>query len=139
MRTRIIESILIGLSLILSTFISTVSIVQKIVYAQVNTQTSSNGVPVLNSMTQRSTVVGSNAEPRQNIAVQGKVAGALSSDGRSKTNGPQAFAQGTHSVDVSKVAQKIVRAVGVGVFLKSIYAFIHAGNHHPPPCTLCAR
>ena len=39
-------------------------------------------------MTQRSTVVGSNTEPGQNIGVQG-VAGALSSDARSTTNAPQ--------------------------------------------------
>jgi hypothetical protein len=77
MRRRIIVSILIGLTFILSTFISTVSIVQKLAYAQVRTEPTSN-LPVPNSMTQRSTVVGSNAEPGRNSAVQG-VTGALSS------------------------------------------------------------
>lgn len=78
MRKRMVASILIGLTLILSTFISAVSIVQRIAYAQMRTQQSSNGVPALNSMTQRSTVLGSNAEPGRNNAVQG-LAGALSS------------------------------------------------------------
>ncbi len=72
MRRRTIASILIGLALILSTVISTVSMVQKIAYAQFRNQPSSNGVHVANSMTQASTVVG------RNSAVQG-VAGALSS------------------------------------------------------------
>jgi hypothetical protein len=61
MRTRMIVSILIGLTLILSTFISTVSIVQKIAYAQARTQLSNNGVPVPNSMNPASTVVGRNS------------------------------------------------------------------------------
>jgi hypothetical protein len=74
-----IVSVLIGLTLILSTFVSTVSIVQKMAYAQARMAPSINGVPVPNSMTQRSTVVGSNAEPgRSATGVQG-VAGALSS------------------------------------------------------------
>jgi hypothetical protein len=72
MRPRMIVSVLIGLTLILSTFISTVSIVQKIAYAQARTHTSNNGVSVSNSMTQASTVVG------RNSAAQG-VAEALSS------------------------------------------------------------
>ena len=61
MRRRIIVSILIGLTLILSTFISMVSIVQKIAYAQARTQLSNNGVPVPNSMNPASTVVGRNS------------------------------------------------------------------------------
>jgi hypothetical protein len=65
MPRRIIVSILIGLTLILSTFISTVSIVQKIAYAQARTEPSGNGVSVSSSMTQASTVVG------RNSAVQG--------------------------------------------------------------------
>jgi hypothetical protein len=67
-----IVCILIGLTLIVSTFIGTVSMVQKIAYAQVRTQPSSNGVHVANSMTLAPTVVG------RNSAAQG-VAGALSS------------------------------------------------------------
>jgi hypothetical protein len=66
-----IVSILIGLTLILSTFISTVSIVQKIAYAQVRMEPSNNGVPVLNSMNQRSTNEGSNTVPGRNSVVQG--------------------------------------------------------------------
>jgi hypothetical protein len=66
-----IVSILIGLTLILSTFISTVSIVQKIAYAQAR-MPSSNGVPIPNPVTSASTVAG------RNSAVQG-VAAALSS------------------------------------------------------------
>jgi len=77
MRRRIIVSILIGLTLILSTFISTASIVQKIAYAQVRMGPSNNGVPAPNPMMPASTVVGSNAESGRNSAVQG-VAGALS-------------------------------------------------------------
>jgi hypothetical protein len=89
MRRHIIVSILIGLTLILSTFISTVSMVQKIAYAQARMEPSMNGVPVPNSMTQRSMVVGSNAEPGRNIAVQPALAVQLIRDGRSITNGPQ--------------------------------------------------
>jgi hypothetical protein len=63
MRRGMIVSILIGLTLILSTFISTVSIVQKIAYAQARMEPSNNGVPAPNPMIQRSTVVGSNIEP----------------------------------------------------------------------------
>jgi hypothetical protein len=66
-----IVSILIGLTLILSTFISTVPIVQKIAYAQAR-MNPSNGVPMPNPVTSASTVAG------RNSAVQG-VAGALSS------------------------------------------------------------
>jgi hypothetical protein len=124
-----IVSILIGLTLILSTFISTVSIVQKIAYAQARMQPSINGVPVPNSMTQRSTVVGSNAEPGRNIAVQG-VAGALSSDARSITNGPQTFEQGTHSVDTSKVLQKISIVAGVGFIIAGFFKF-HQHKQNP--------
>ncbi len=76
MRRRIIVPFLIGLALILSTFISTASIVQKIAYAQARTEPSSSGVPVTNSMTRA--VVGSNAEPGRNSVVQG-LAGTLSS------------------------------------------------------------
>jgi hypothetical protein len=118
-----IVSILTGLTLILSTFFSTVSIVQKIAYAQARMEPSMNGVPVPNSMTQRSMVVGSNTEPGRNSAVQG-VAGALISDGRSITNGPHTFEQGTHSVEVSKIAtavQKISIAVGAGLVAAAIY------------------
>ncbi len=64
MRRRIILSILIGLTLILSTFISTVSMVQKIAYAEARTELSSNSVDVANSMSRA--VVGSNAEPSRN-------------------------------------------------------------------------
>jgi hypothetical protein len=123
MRRRMIVSILTGLTLILSTFFSTVSIVQKIAYAQARMEPSMNGVPVPNSMTQRSMVVGSNTEPGRNSAVQG-VAGALISDGRSITNGPHTFEQGTHSVEVSKIAtavQKISIAVGAGLVAAAIY------------------
>jgi hypothetical protein len=89
-----IASILIGLTLILSTFISTASIVQKIAYAQARMMPSINGVSVPNFMTQRSIVVGSNNEPGRNFAVQG-AGGALSSHGPSITNGPQTFAEGS--------------------------------------------
>jgi hypothetical protein len=89
-----IVSILIGLTLILGTFISTVSIVQKIAYAQARMMPSINGVSVPNFLTQRSIVVGSNNEPGRNFAVQG-AGGALSSHGPSITNGPQTFAQGS--------------------------------------------
>jgi hypothetical protein len=87
-----IVSILIGLTLILSTFISTASIVQKFAYAQARMGPAFNGMP--NPVTQLPTVVGSNNEPGRNFAVQG-VTGTLSFDGRSITNGPQIFAQGS--------------------------------------------
>jgi hypothetical protein len=171
-----IVSILIGLTLILSTFVSTVSIVQKIAYAQARMEPSNNGVPVPNFMTQRSIVVGSSNEPGRNFAVQGAggalsshgpsitngpqifaqgsqysrtetppstasklgiahaqgivrdpefdttqgVTGALSSDGRSITNGPQTFAQGAHSVDINKVFQKISKVVFAIGFLEGL-------------------
>jgi hypothetical protein len=138
-----IVSILIGLTLILSTFISTVSIVQKIAYAQARMEPSINGVSVPNSMTQRSTVVGSNTEPGRNSAVQraGGGVGALSPahlvqleairDARSITNGPQVFAQGTHSVDISKVLQKISLVAGLGFIVASLFKFHqHKQNPH---------
>ena len=50
-------SILTGSALILSAFINTASIVQKIAYAQARMEPSSNGVHVANSMTQAPTVV----------------------------------------------------------------------------------
>jgi hypothetical protein len=83
MRRRIIVSFLVGLTLILSTFISTVSIVEKIAYAQARMEPSINGVSVPNSMTQRSTVVGSNTEPGRNSALQG-VTGRTSGIGTSQ-------------------------------------------------------
>jgi hypothetical protein len=104
-----IVSILIGLTLILSTFISTVSIVQKIAYAQVRMQP--------NSMTQASTVVS------RNSAAQG-LAGALSSDSRTIANGPQTFAPGTHLINVF---HKIITASAVVSFLLAGYAII---EHH---------
>ena len=61
--------ILIGLALILSTFISTVP-VQKIAYAQARTQPSSNGAHVANSVTQASTVVGRNTAVQALPSVQ---------------------------------------------------------------------
>jgi hypothetical protein len=123
MRRRMIVSILIGLTLILSTFISTVSIVQKMAYAQARMEPSNNGVPVLNSMNQRSTVVGSNTEPGRNLGVQG-IAGALSSDGRTIANGPQTFTPGTHLINVF---HKIITASAVVSFLLAGYAII---EHH---------
>ena len=60
---------LIGLTLILSTFISTVSLVQKMAYVQARMGPSNNGVTAPNPMMPSSTVVG------RNSAVQG-VAGA---------------------------------------------------------------
>ncbi len=74
MRKRIILPVLIGMTLILSIFVSTTSIVQK-TYAQARTQTSSNGVPGQNSA---SMVLGSNGGSGRNSAVQG-VAGVPSS------------------------------------------------------------
>jgi hypothetical protein len=119
MRRGMTVSILIGLTLILSAFVSTVSIVQKIAYAQARMEQSINGVPVPNSMTQRSTAVGINAEPGGNIAIQG-VAGALSSHGPSITNGPQ--------TQIALVAQLIRddRSItnGPQVFAES--------SHYPP-------
>jgi hypothetical protein len=91
MRRRIIASILIGLTLILSTFISTVSLVQKIAYAQTRMEPSSNGVPVLNSMTERSN------------GVTGP-----STAGKSITNGPQTFVQ--QQVNPSNVAKLLTAA-----------------------------
>jgi hypothetical protein len=104
-----IVSVLIGLTLILSTFISTVSIVQKIAYAQARMEPSNNGVPAPNPMMPRSTVVGSNIGRDQETVVNvqgvpGAGAGAVSSDGRSITSGLQTFVQGAHSADVNKVA-----------------------------------
>jgi hypothetical protein len=78
MRRRMVMPILIGLTLILSTFISTVPIVQKIAYAQARTQPSNNGVHFPNPMNPASTVLGNNGGSSKNSAVQG-VAGALGS------------------------------------------------------------
>ncbi|HYA83023.1 MAG TPA: hypothetical protein VEH06_06175 [Candidatus Bathyarchaeia archaeon] len=183
-----IASILIGLTLILSTFISTASIVQKFAYAQARMEPSINGVSVPNFLTQRSIVVGSNNEPGRNFAVQGaggapsshgpsitngpqifaqasqysrtetppstasqlgiahaqrtqggwismdrrdpEFAAALSSNGMSITNGPQVLVQGIHSVDISKVIQKIAIVAGLGFIVASFYKF-HQHRQNP--------
>ena len=54
----------------------------------------------------------------------------LSSDGLSITNGPQTFEQGTHSVDISKVIQKISIVAGVGFILASFFKF-HQHKQNP--------
>jgi hypothetical protein len=100
-----IVSILIGLTLILSTFISTVSIVQKMVYAQARMEPSNNGVT-----------------------------------GKSIANGPQA-AQGTHSVDLSKVISISSAAAGAGFAAGAVVKFkAHKDNpqqmHISQPCYL---
>jgi len=92
-------------------------------YAQARMELSNNGVPAPNPINQQSTVVGSNTEPGRNIAVQG-IAGAVSSDGRIITNGPQTFAPGTHPINVF---HKITTAAAVGAFLLAGYAII---EHH---------
>jgi hypothetical protein len=181
-----IVSILIGLSLILSTFISTVSIVQKIAYAQARmepTISSSNSyIPHPNALsgiynphpnywsphpnslqlqgypnalsgihtpqyprteTSPSTTSQLSIPHAQGIGrdpefgTQGagitrdpEFAAVLSSDGRSITNGPQVLAQGTHSVDISKVLQKISIVAGVGFILASFFKF-HQHKQNP--------
>jgi hypothetical protein len=129
MRRRMIVSILIGLTLILSTFISTASIVQKFAYAQARMEPSINGVSVPNIMTQRSIVVGSNTEPGRNIAVQG-MAGAFNSNTRSITNGPQVLVQGTHSVDINKVLVDISRLACLG-FTPGAFLKFHQHKQNP--------
>jgi len=100
-----IVSILIGLTLILSTFISTVSIVQKIAYAQARLEPSINGIPVSNSMTQGSTLVGGNSESGRNSAV----AAALSS---------------VHMTSAQHPIAKIVTAIN---YLKGLGSVVIAG------------
>jgi hypothetical protein len=114
-----IVSILIGLTLILSTFISAVSIVQKMAYAQVRMEPSINGISVPNFMTQRSIVVGSNNEPGRNSAVQA-VEGALSSaEPSQRATGVQGVAGALSSVHMTSV-QHIPIGVFIGPAIRTI-------------------
>jgi hypothetical protein len=68
------------------------------------------------------------------------VAAAVSSDGLSITNGPQVLAQGTHSVDITKVLFSIgiVESVALAAFgLLKLKAHMDNPQQTPLPIPLC--